>query len=156
MGRSLQDEIRQNKPFASKETEAIVALALTADRLGNAASQVLKPFDLTPTQYNMLRILRGAEPDGLNCGGIAERMLTRDPDITRLLDRLEKRGLLRRERDGVDRRVIHSRITSEGLGILDHLDQPIEESNRRLMAHLGPQRLQVLIDLLGELREFAG
>ena len=100
MAGKLQSEIKQNKPFATLETEALLALQLTSDRLPREAILVLKPWDLSPTQYNVLRILRGAEPDGLPCRGIGERMIQHDPDITRLMDRLEKRGLVRRERDG--------------------------------------------------------
>jgi DNA-binding MarR family transcriptional regulator len=152
MARKVQDEIKQSKPFAQLETEALIALELTADRLMAEGAQHLKTWDLSPTQYNVLRILRGAEPDGLACGQIGERMVTHDPDITRLLDRLEKRGMVERRRDAKDRRVITTRITAAGLDLLEHLDQPMEDFNRRRLGHLGPQRLRMLIELLGQVR----
>jgi DNA-binding MarR family transcriptional regulator len=148
MAGKLQSEIKQNKPFATVETEALLALQLTADRLAREGSLVLKPWDLSPTQYNVLRILRGAEPDGLACRGIGERMIQHDPDITRLMDRLEKRGLVRRERDGQDRRVVITRITQSGLDLLAELDGPVEEFNRSRVGHMGEERLQTLINLL--------
>ena len=148
MAGKLQEEIKQNKPFATLETEALLALQLTSDRILREGSLILKPWDLSPTQYNVLRILRGAEPDGLTCKGIGERMIQHDPDITRLMDRLEKRGLVRRERDGKDRRVVITRITQSGLDLLSQLDLPVEEFNRDRIGHLGPERLQSLIGLL--------
>jgi DNA-binding MarR family transcriptional regulator len=152
MARKVQDEIKQSKPFAQLETEALIALELTADRLMAEGAQLLKTWDLSPTQYNVLRILRGAEPDGLACGRIGERMVTHDPDITRLLDRLEKRGMVERRRDVKDRRVITTRITPAGLDLLKHLDQPVEDFNRQRLGHLGPQRLRMLIELLEQVR----
>jgi DNA-binding MarR family transcriptional regulator len=113
---------------------------------------LLKRWELSPAQYNVLRILRGAEPDGLNCRGIGQRMIAHDPDITRLLDRLEKRGLAQRQRDRVDRRVITTRITETGLALLAQADRPVEEFNRQLMGSLGAERLRTLIQLLDELR----
>lgn len=153
MAGKLQKEIRQTKPFATVETEALLALHLTADRLANEEAQMLKAWDLSPTQYNVLRILRGAAPDGLACGGIGDRMITHDPDITRLLDRLEKRGLVLRARDHGDRRVVVTRITASGLEILAQLDEPVEEFNRRRLGHLGAERLQTLIELLELVRD---
>jgi DNA-binding MarR family transcriptional regulator len=125
-----------------------LSLLRTADLLARGAEEAIKPSGLSATQYNVLRILRGAGPEGLCCGEVAERMLTHDPDITRLLDRLEKRGLVRRARESEDRRVITVRITQEGLRILAKLDEPIEELHRRQLGHLGQRRLQRLIDLL--------
>ena len=152
----LQDEIKRQKPFESLEQEALLNVLRTADALMQRLSAVLKPFKLSHSQYNVLRILRGAGPDGLACREIAERMVTRDPDITRLLDRLETRGLVRRTRDEKDRRVIMARITPEGLRILAQLDEPIEEVDRRQLTHLGKQRLQMLIQLLELVRERSG
>ena len=94
MGKSIQSEIRQTKPFSNLEDEALVALELTADRLQWRFSEMLKPHGLSPTQYNALRILRGAKDEGRSRSEIAERMVNRDPDITRLVDRLERRGLV--------------------------------------------------------------
>jgi DNA-binding MarR family transcriptional regulator len=152
----LQGEIKQQKPFESLEQEALLNVLRTADALMQRLSAVLKPFKLSHSQYNVLRILRGAGPDGLACREIAERMVTRDPDITRLLDRLETRGLVRRTRDEKDRRVIMARITPEGLRILAQLDEPIEDLDRRQLTHLGKQRLQMLIQLLELVRERKG
>ncbi|HLB86731.1 MAG TPA: MarR family transcriptional regulator, partial [Terriglobales bacterium] len=95
-----------------------VALLRAAERLSQDAEQLVKEYGLTGTQYNVLRILRGAEPAGLPCKGISDRMISHDPDMTRLLDRMEKRGLITRERQFDDRRVVKTRITSEGLDIL--------------------------------------
>jgi DNA-binding MarR family transcriptional regulator len=132
----------------SLEQEAYLSLQRTADALARAAEEAIKPSGLSGTQYNVLRILRGAGPDGLCCREVAERMLTHDPDITRLLDRLERRGLVVRARASKDRRVITVRITQEGLRILAKLDKPIEEFHRRQLGHLGDRRLKRLIDLL--------
>ena len=108
---------------------------------------ILKAEDLSANQYNVLRILRGAL-EGLPCGEIASRMITRDPDITRLLDRLEKRGLISRCRETKDRRMVMARITLEGLKLLSHLDKPIEEAHRKCLGHLGRERLRALTELL--------
>jgi DNA-binding MarR family transcriptional regulator len=106
---------------------------------------------LTGTQYNVLRILRGAEPEGLPCRGIADRMITHDPDITRLLDRMEKRGLITRERQKDDRRVVKTRITPHGLALLRPLDQPMRDLHRRQFRHMAAARLKSLYDLLEEI-----
>src|SRR5919108_1101542 len=106
MARRLRMEIHQTKPFASLEEEAFLNLQRTADALLHGLEAALKPAGLSPSQYNVLRILRGAEAEGLACREVGERMVTRDPDITRLLDRLEARGLVMRARDREDRRVI--------------------------------------------------
>ncbi len=108
---------------------------------------VLKAEDLSATQYNVLRILRGA-PEGLPCGEIASRMITRDPDITRLLDRLEKRGLISRSRETKDRRMVMARITPHGLKLLGRLDEPVQETHRKQLGHLGRDRLRALTELL--------
>ncbi len=108
--------------MGSPEESAFLDLARTTDLLSRGPVQVLRTEDLSPTQYNVLRILRGA-PEGLLCGEIASRMITRDPDITRLLDRLEKRGLISRCREATDRRTVMARITPEGLELLARLDR---------------------------------
>ena len=138
------------------EQEAYLSLLRTADVLARGAEEAIKPYGLSGTQYNVLRILRGAGPSGLCCREAAERMLTHDPDITRLLDRLERRGLIVRARASTDRRVITVRITPEGLRILVKLDKPIEECHRRQLGHLGPRRLEQLIDLLNSARVTPG
>jgi DNA-binding MarR family transcriptional regulator len=156
MSRRLREEIQQQKPFESLEQEAVLNVLHTADVLLQRITAVLKPFKLSHSQYNVLRILRGAGPEGLACREIGERMITRDPDITRLLDRLEARGLLTRTRDQKDRRVITARITEEGRRLLDALDQPIAEVDRQQLQHLGEQRLRTLIQLLELARDQGG
>jgi DNA-binding MarR family transcriptional regulator len=126
----------------------------TADILTRTAFGVLKAEDLSPTQYNVLRILRGA-PQGLPCGEIAGRMITRDPDVTRLLDRMEKRGLISRARDSRDRRMVRARISAEGLKLVNRLDEPVQRMHRKLLGHLGRERLRALGELLAAAREKA-
>src|SRR5262245_1971276 len=133
------------------EEAAFLDLLRTTDMLSRRPAQALKAEDLSPTQYNVLRILRGA-PDGLPCGEIASRMITRDPDITRLLDRLEKRGLISRSRENKDRRMVLARITPDGLNVLARLDEPIREAHRGQLGHLGGERLKVLTKLLHAMR----
>jgi len=135
------------------EQEAYLSLQRTADFLARGAEEAIKPFGLSGTQYNILRILRGAGRDGLCCREASERMVTHDPDITRLLDRLERRGLVVRTRASSDRRVITAQITSEGLRILAKLDEPIAECHRRQLGHLGARRLAQLIQLLDSARK---
>jgi len=144
----LQRELKQNKPFQSLESEVYLNLARTADVLQRWEVDLLKPVDLTASQYNILRILRGAGADGHRCAEIASRMISRDPDVTRLLDRLEKRGLVRRARDTRDRRVVTTRITEAGLQLLAELDEPIESAQRKLLGHLSRHELETLNQLL--------
>ena len=136
----------------SREESAFVDLLRTCDLLSRRLSLVLKEADLSPTQYNVLRILRGA-PEGLACGEIAVRMITRDPDVTRLLDRLEKRGLIGRSRESKDRRMVLTRITREGLRALAELDEPIQDLHREQLGHLGRNRLGALSELLQLVRK---
>lgn len=152
MSRGLQAELKQKLPFSSPEQEAYLALLRTADALQASMESKLKEFGLTATQYNALRILRGAGPEGLPCSEIGERMITRDPDITRLLNRLEQRGLAERTRDKHDRRVIHGRISPAGQLLLREMDGPIEKYGRELLHHLGQPRLRKLITLLEQVR----
>ncbi|MGA2923312.1 MAG: MarR family transcriptional regulator [Candidatus Sulfotelmatobacter sp.] len=119
----------------------------TTDMLSRGLVKVLKTEDLSSTQYNVLRILRGS-PQGLPCGEIASRMITRDPDITRLLDRLEKRGLISRCRETEDRRMVMARVTPDGLKLLARLDDPVQETHRQQLSHLGRERLRALAELL--------
>jgi DNA-binding MarR family transcriptional regulator len=148
----VQAEIKQKKPFRLREEEAFVNVQRTADALLQGVTETLKPVGLSATQYNVLRILRGAEPKGLACREIGERMVTRDPDVTRLLDRLEDRGLVTRTRDREDRRVITTRITDDGLRILGKLEAPIAKMHTRQLGHLGAERLSKLINLLEQAR----
>jgi DNA-binding MarR family transcriptional regulator len=138
---------RERRNGACPEEAALLDLLSTTDMLSRGPLQVLKTEDLSGTQYNVLRILRGA-PDGLACGEIAGRMITRDPDVTRLLDRLEKRGLISRCRETKDRRTVMTRITPAGLRSLANLDEPVRAAHRKQLGHLGPKRLRALAELL--------
>jgi DNA-binding MarR family transcriptional regulator len=149
----LQDDIQQQRPFGSLEQEAMLNVLRTADVFMQRISAALKPYGLSHSQYNVLRILRGAGEDGLACREIGDRMITHDPDITRLLDRLEARELVTRTRDQQDRRVVMARITPEGLRLLAELDGPMTEVDRRPLEHMGESRLRALIALLEAARE---
>ncbi len=142
---------KRRRLLPSPEEAAFLDLLRTCDLLSRGLVQVLKTEELSATQYNVLRILRGS-PEGLPCGEIAIRMITRDPDITRLLDRLEKRNVISRFRDTKDRRIVLARITSDGLKLLERLDVPVEESHRRQLAHLGKKGLDALARMLEEVR----
>lgn len=148
MPHGLQAELKQKIPFTSREQEAYLSLLRTADALEARVESWLKDFGLTGTQYNALRILRGAGPDGLPCREIGDRMITHDPDITRLLNRLEDRGLVERARARHDRRVIYGKITTAGLKLLRGMDGPIEKHGREMLRHVGQEKLKQLIELL--------
>lgn len=139
----------------SPEEALFLDLLRTTDMLSRGLVQILKAEDLSATQYNVLRILRGA-PEGLACGEIANRMITRDPDVTRLLDRLEKRGLISRCRQTRDRRSVMARISPEGLKLLGRLDEPVQTAHRTQLGHLGRERLQELTELLRVSRSQVG
>jgi DNA-binding MarR family transcriptional regulator len=143
---------KSSRPAVSLENRIFVALLQTADTLGQEAEQLLKAAGIPNAQYNVLRILRGAEPEGLACRAIGDRMISHDPDITRLLDRMEKRGLITRERQTDDRRVVKTRITPQGLSLLKTLDQPIHDLHKRQFRHISTARLKTLFDLLEEVR----
>jgi DNA-binding MarR family transcriptional regulator len=134
----------------SLEGRVFVALLQTADAVGQEAEQLLKSQGLTGAQYNVLRILRGAEPGGLPCRGIGDRMISHDPDMTRLLDRMEKRRLITRMRQTDDRRVIKTRITRQGLQMLKALDQPVRGLHKRQFRHMTAARLRALAGILEE------
>jgi DNA-binding MarR family transcriptional regulator len=152
MVNKLHTELKQNKPFKSLEEEVILNLARTAEYIASASAQIFKTADLTGTQYNVLRILRGAGVEGLSCSEISERMVTKESDITRLLDRIESRGFISRERPSNNRRTVIARITDEGLQILSDLDQPVEDAQRRLIGHLGEDNLRTVNELLEQMR----
>jgi|SRR5256885_8820148 len=135
------------------EDRTFIALLRAADLLEQEAEQLLKTSGLTAAQYNVLRILRGAEPEGLACSGIGERMISHDPDMTRLLDRMEKRDLITRQRQTNDRRVVRTRITSAGLGLLRRLDMPVRELHKRQFRHLSAGRIKSLVQMLEGIRE---
>jgi DNA-binding MarR family transcriptional regulator len=148
MSAKLKEEIKQGKPFPNLETEAYLNLQRTADALLRGLEEELKPHGLTQAQYNVLRILRGAGSSGLLCKEVAARMITRDPDMTRLLDRLEKRKLVNRMRDRKDRRSVTVRISEGGARLVVELDAGIAELHRRQLFHLGNKDLKILIGLL--------
>ena len=148
----LQHELKQRKPFRSIEEEAFLNIARTAAVLEHDLAQALKPFDITPTQYNVLRILRGAGADGLCRNEVGERLVRRVPDVTRLLDRMEETGLLVRARSDPDRRYVTTRITAQGLSLLDRLDQEISRIHGSQLGHLERKQLKALIELLTEVR----
>jgi DNA-binding MarR family transcriptional regulator len=143
---------RKAKPGSSPEEVAHLEMMRTMEALSHRFAQVLKADDLSSTQYNVLRILRGA-PEGLPCGEISNRMVTRDSDITRLLDRLEKRSLVSRSRESKDRRTVWARIRPEGLKLLARLDEPMLATHLELLGHLGTKRLNLLTDLLRVARQ---
>jgi len=149
------DQSHRRPPPDFTEERVFLDLLRTTDMLSRRLVLVLKAEDLSANQYNVLRILRGS-PDGLPCGEIAGRMITRDPDITRLLDRLEKRGLISRCRETKDRRMVMTRIARDGLDLLARLDRPIEEAHRKQLGHLGRERLHTLTELLRAARSAAG
>lgn len=145
-------ELKQTKPFPTLEEEAAVSLARTQALVQHAAEEMLAEHGVTQTQYNVLRILRGAGPDGLCRAEIRQRMIARVPDVTRLLDRMEDADLVERERGDEDRRFVRARITPEGLDVLSRMDQPLNQFLKSRFAHLGSGKLKTLIDLLAELR----
>lgn len=144
---SIQTEIKQSKPL-TPEQEVLLTLQRTADAFDRRLVEVLKPFGISGTQYNVLRILRGAGKEGLPCGAIGERMVTRDPDITRLLDRLDKMGFVARARGQRDRRVVTTTITEAGMKLLKQLDKPVQETGTELVKNLSKAQMQELVELL--------
>lgn len=154
MSGRLSQEIKQSKPI-SLETEAILNVQRTADQFTRHLAEAMKPADISPTQYNALRILQGAGKEGRSCTEIAERMVTRDPDITRLIDRLERRGLVQRARSKEDRRIVRVFIAPAGTKVLADLAPVLAKLERRILGHLGAERLRNLIDLLEDARNAA-
>lgn len=148
----LADEIQQRVPFAGPEVEAFLNLQRTADLLRRETVELLKPYGLSPTGYNVLRILRGAGAEGLPCSEVSGRLVAHDPDVTRLADRLAEAGLLTRERRSRDRRVVVLRITPDGLVLLEQIDPQTVALHRRQLSHLGESSLDSLINLLEQAR----
>jgi DNA-binding MarR family transcriptional regulator len=145
----LQKELRQTKRFKSREEELYLNLARTTEALSWKVVELLKSHELTGVQYNALRILRGAgSSDGLICSEISERLITKDSDITRLLERLENRGLISRERSAKDRRHVITKITGAGLKLLAELDEPVVNLHKQQLGHLGENLLEQLNALL--------
>lgn len=147
-----EKELMQTKPFSSPEEAVLLSVMVTAEQLKARAAELFKSKDLTHPQYNVLRILRGAGKDGRSCKEIGERMINRDSDITRMLDRLEKQGLITRERQTDDRRVVMAYITKKGLEVLSELDGPVNDSNRELLGHMSQKDLETLGRLLKKAR----
>jgi DNA-binding MarR family transcriptional regulator len=153
VGSKLQKELKQSKPFVSREEEVYLSIQRASEMLWWGVSETLKQAELTPAQYNVLRILRGAGQTGASCSEISERLVTKDSDITRLLDRLDARGLISRGRETKDRRVMIARITDEGLRVLSGLDKPIAECHRSQLGHLKDKQLESLSSLLEAVRD---
>jgi DNA-binding MarR family transcriptional regulator len=151
MAGRLKEEIKQKRPFSSTEEEVVLSIMRTVDLVVAPLGEVLRTENLSTSQYNVLRILRGAaEP--LPCGEISERMVRRDPDLTRLLDRMEKRGLIARERATADRRVVLTKVTPEGRALVDAIEPAVERALEKALAHVPKKRLELLLELLEEIR----
>jgi DNA-binding MarR family transcriptional regulator len=148
MPSDLREEIKQNKPFSSLEQEAHLNLERTTAVIGHAFAEALKRFDITPTQYNVLRILRGAGAAGLCRNEVRDRMIAQVPDVTRLLDRLEEAGFIARERQTNDRRQVLTLISEKGLDLLAELDEPVAAMHKRALGHMTTEQLQQLTELL--------
>jgi DNA-binding MarR family transcriptional regulator len=145
---NTQKEAEQSRSIGGREEEVYLSMLRTVERLSRGVAETLARADLTPTQYNALRILRGAGEAGASCTEVSDRMVTKDSDVTRLLDRLEARELISREREAKDRRRVVARITDEGLRVLAELDEPVAEIHRRQLGHLGEEQLATLARLL--------
>jgi DNA-binding MarR family transcriptional regulator len=145
----IQKALKQTKPFGSREEAAYLAIQLAAEDLRSGFSDLFKTKDLTGAQYNVLRILRGAGKAGISCREIGERMINRDSDITRMLDRLEARNLITRERQTDDRRVVLAFIVENGLTILKELDRPVDALHKAQLGHLSEKELETITKLLG-------
>jgi DNA-binding MarR family transcriptional regulator len=153
MAKSLRSELKQTKPFLSREQEAHLSIERTAAVLMHRFAESFKPFGVTPTQYNVLRILRGAGSAGLGRNDIRDRLIAQVPDVTRLLDRMQRTGLISRKRDATDRRAVMSRITRKGLDLLKKTDSMVQRLHRRQLGHLSSRQLKALVDLLAIARE---
>lgn len=150
---SLKAEIEQSIPFSSAREEALLNLLRTADQFSHAMQRAIRPWGVTATQYNVLRILRGAGPDGLTCSEIGSRMLTADPDITRLLRRLKALRLIRQHRDRHDRRIVLTNISETGLGLLDEMEPAVKRAPDALLEHLSAEEIAELTRLLERARQ---
>jgi DNA-binding MarR family transcriptional regulator len=147
------ESLRELRKKHSLEHATFLNLLQAANELTQGVAELLKPAGLTPTQYNVLRVLRGAGEEPLTCGEMGERLIARDPDVTRLLDRLERAGLIARERSEEDRRVVVTRITEKGKRLVDRLDEPVSQLHREQLGHLGKEKLTALAELLEQARE---
>ena len=152
---TVKESIKQSRPFPNTAAEAYFNIVLLAQDLLHRSSQVLRPYELSLPQYNALRILRGAGEEGRTCREIGERMVHRVPDVTRLLDRLEARGLITRQRSPMDRRMVRVAITPAGEEMLAPLDTPMADLHATTLGPLGEEKLRALIALLEEARDHA-
>ena len=146
----------RRSPRTLAQVNVHIAIVQAATDFERDFVEVLKPEELTPAQYNVLRILRGAGDAGLTCGGVSDRLIRHDPDVTRLLDRLERRHLIERSREPSDRRVVRTRITAEGLAALGRLDAEVDALHERQLGHMSPERLAQLMGLIQEARARPG
>jgi DNA-binding MarR family transcriptional regulator len=149
----ILEEIRQTRPFRTQQEEAVLNIVRTADALKRGGELLFRRHGITSAQYNALRILRGAGDRGLHCSAIAERMITAEPDVTRLLMRMERLGLLVRQRESSDRRMVTAIATDRGLQILDELEAPLRELQERQFAMLSEDEIEALTDGLEKVRE---
>jgi DNA-binding MarR family transcriptional regulator len=145
---NLKLEIMQEPAFSSTEEEAVLNLLRSSDCLERAFQQKIRGWGLTATQYNVLRILRGAHPNGLPCAAIGERMIAAEPDITRLLARLKRLKFIRQHRDRHDRRIVLTTITDSGLDLLRAMDPAVLSAPKELLGHMHRAELAELIRLL--------
>jgi DNA-binding MarR family transcriptional regulator len=152
MSPDLKQELKQERPFRSVHQEAELNLVRTANLLTDNFERMLKPYGITGTQYNVLRILRGAEPGGLCRNEVSGRLLNRMPDATRLLDRMEEAGLVTRARSTEDRRLVTTRITGKGMELVNSLDDVVERQHEKQLGHLSEKELRTLIELLTAVR----
>ena len=153
MPSALAAELKQNKPFTSLKEEAALSIARTAAVLDHQISQALKAHALTQSQYNVLRILRGAGAEGLCRNEVGARLVAQAPDVTRLLDRMEDTGLISRQRGSLDRRYVTTRITRKGLELVDQLDKPMRELLHTMLGHVSDKSLRAVVDGLAAVRE---
>jgi DNA-binding MarR family transcriptional regulator len=148
----LEQHLQMTRPFQTRAEEAMLAILCTAEALNHSIDCALEPFGITRTQYNVLRILRGAGAAGLACHAIGARLISRVPDVTRLLDRMAQMDLITRDRSQTDRRVVAVRLTERGAAMVDALDAPVQATIQRLLGHLGEDQLNRIIALMDAIR----
>lgn len=153
MSRPIHTELKQSRPFDLVEEEVHVSLARTTALVERAFAQALKPHGITPTQYNVLRILRGAGPGGLCRNEVGERLVTPVPDVTRLLDRMADLQLITRQRSDDDRRLVRTQLTPKGLALVDALDEELRALHRKRLAHVDKAKLHALVETLADIRD---
>ena len=152
MPRTLRDELKQTRPFVSLEQEVYLEIQRTSQVALRWVAEAIKPSGLTPSQFNVLRILRGARPGALSSREIGDRMVHQDQDLTRLLDRLEAQGLVAQSRDADDRRVVNVRVTKAGMARIESASKVVAERLKQSLGPLGPRKLGALADLLEQVR----